>query len=73
MLCDEILTKYFYENEPEKAKEIVETESYRALVKIKRVLENDDLSDAECFNKIEEIVNIFEAMGSGCGNRHDFG
>lgn len=53
--------------------EIVEMECYKALQKIKTIIENDSLSDVECFEKIEEIVCIFESLGSDGGNRHDFG
>ena len=52
---------------------IVELECYKALAKIKAILENDVLTDSECFQQIEEIVCTFEALGSGGGNRHDFG
>lgn len=55
------------------AKEIVQLESYKALQKIKTIIEDDSLEDEECFIKIEEIVSIFESLGSGGGNRHDFG
>ena len=50
--------------------ESVEMESFKALQKIKAVIENDSLSDFEC---IEKIVCIFEEIGSNGGNRHDFG
>ena len=50
--------------------EIVETECYQALQKIKAVIEDDILEDFEC---IEKIVCIFEEMDSNGGNRHDFG
>ena len=53
--------------------EIVAMECYIALQKIKTIIENDSLSDAECFVKIEEIVRTFEELGSGGGARHDFG
>ena len=53
--------------------EIVEQESYKAFQKIKAVIQNDSLSDNECFMKIEEIICLFEELGSGGGNRHDFG
>ena len=53
--------------------EIVESESYQALQKIKAVITDDSLTDSECFMKIEEIINIFETLGSGGGTRHDFG
>lgn len=54
-------------------KEIVEMECYKALYRIKEILEDETLNDADCFRKIEEIVRLFEAMGSSCGYRHDFG
>lgn len=53
--------------------EIVQMECYRALYEIKTIIEDDSLEDSECFMKIEEIVCIFEALGSDCGSRHDFG
>lgn len=52
---------------------IVELECYKALAKIKAILEDDALTDSECFQQIEEIVCTFEELGSGGGNRHDFG
>lgn len=51
----------------------VEMECFHALAKIKCILEDDSLRDEECFYQIEEIINIFEDLGSECGNRHDFG
>ena len=53
--------------------EIVESESYQALQKIKAVITDDSLSDSECFMKIEEIISIFETLGCNGGTRHDFG
>ena len=52
---------------------IVECECYRALQKIKAILHDDCLNDAECFMKIEEIINVFEDIGSNGGSRHNFG
>ena len=52
---------------------IIETECYRALVKIKNVLEDPSLEDEACFMRIEEIIHIFEETGAGCEYRHDFG
>lgn len=52
--------------------EIVESECYKILKKIKEIIEDDTLEDKECFMRIERIVNLFEEMGSGCGTRHDF-
>ena len=53
--------------------EIVELKSYQALQKIKAVICDDSLSDSECFMKIEEIIGLFETLGSNGGTRHDFG
>lgn len=52
---------------------IVELECYKALGKIKTILEDDALADSKCFQQIEEIVCTFEELGSGGGSRHDFG
>ena len=35
---------------------IVELECYKALAKVKAIIENDALADSECFQQIEEIV-----------------
>ncbi|MBQ8869592.1 MAG: hypothetical protein IJ027_07810 [Oscillospiraceae bacterium] len=53
--------------------EIVKLECYRTLKKIKAVLEDENLSDKECFMRIEKIICIYEDMGSDGGDRHDFG
>ncbi|MBQ2774634.1 MAG: hypothetical protein IJF40_01930 [Clostridia bacterium] len=52
--------------------EILKLESYRALKRIKEIIEDDTIDDKECFIKIEEIVRTFEKMGSDGGYRHDF-
>jgi len=56
-----------------KLEELLEKECYKALKKIKEIIEDDSLSDKECFMQIEEIVCVFERLGSGGGGRHDFG
>ena len=53
--------------------ELIEIESYKALQEIKAILEEDSLEDRECFMKIEDIVCVFEGIGSDGGHRHDFG
>lgn len=53
--------------------ECLESTSYHALCEIKAILEDDSLTDATCFHKIEEIVSVFETLGSSGGNRHNFG
>ena len=55
------------------AKEIVAGDSYTALEKIRAILADDALSDAECFRKIEAIVCVLEGLGGDGGVRHDFG
>ena len=52
--------------------EAVEMVCYRTLLKIKAILEDENLDDPECFGRIEAIVSAFEEIGSGCDFRHDF-
>lgn len=54
-------------------KEIVNTIRYQALQKIKAILEDDSLSDADCFMQIEKIVEVFESFDTRISYRHDFG
>ncbi|MBP3413268.1 MAG: hypothetical protein J6K89_08405 [Oscillospiraceae bacterium] len=51
---------------------IVEGECYNALKRIKTIIEDDSLDDAECYKKVEEFVNTLEILGSDGGNRHDY-
>ena len=51
------------------AKEIVEMQCYQTLEKIQAIIQSEDLDDFAC---VEEIVRLFEALGSDGGNRHDF-
>lgn len=53
--------------------EIVSAECYKAMQKIKHIVQDDSLDDKECFAKIEAIVILFETLGIDSGNRHDFG
>ncbi|MEG1988716.1 MAG: hypothetical protein RR035_05960 [Oscillibacter sp.] len=53
--------------------EILQFSCYQALKKIKAILADGHLDDQECFRKIEEIVSVFEELGSSGGGRHDFG
>lgn len=54
-------------------KKIMEMKCYQALAQIRTVLNDEQLNDADCFKQIEEIVCIFESLGSNGGRRHDFG
>jgi len=53
--------------------EIVEMRSYAALQKIKEIIHDETLDDADCFQKIEAVIQVLESAGSGGGFRHDFG
>ena len=57
----------------ENIEELVKAECYKILSEIKTILEDDSLTDQECFMKIEKIVCLFEEAGFGCKTRHDFG
>ena len=59
ILADEKIQVSFPELTNSDISKIVELECY--------------LEDSECFYRIEEIVCVFEDLGSDCGSRHDFG
>lgn len=52
--------------------ELINSAACRALEEIRGVLDDDRLDDPECFRRIEEIVKIYEKIGSNAGTRHDF-
>ena len=52
---------------------VVETECYKALKAIRTILANDELTDYECYRRIEMVVCLFEEIGSDGGGRHDWG
>ena len=53
--------------------DLLDSQCYCALKEIQQTIKDDTLSDKECFMKIEEIICVFEKIGSNGGNRHDFG
>ena len=53
-------------------RELTEAKCYATLARIRAVLDDPTLDDPSCFMKIEEIVRIFEEIGSDGGCRHDF-
>lgn len=55
------------------AEQLIESVCYRALQRIKAIIEDDSLTDESCFLKIEEIINTLEDIGLYTGPRHDFG
>ena len=52
---------------------LAEMKCYQAIKDIKEILEREDLDDAACFWRIEEVLCRLEALGLFCGTRHDFG
>ena len=71
LMCGEIQITLAGE-EPDISK-IIEGKCYKALEKIKTIIQDDSLEDKECFNRIEEVVCVLEEIGSSGGIRHDFG
>ena len=55
-----------------KLKDIVENTCYKVLLHIKQILNDDALSDQDCFFKIEKIISTLEQNDIFC-DRHDFG
>ena len=50
--------------------ELIEMKCFQALRKIKAILEDESLEDADCFMKIEEVLCVLESLGSNGGTRH---
>ena len=76
MLCRILETEEFEILLPKwnmQVEEMMEMKCYQALQAIKRILEEDELEDEECFDRIEKIISVFETLGSGIYDRHDFG
>lgn len=61
------------EEEKALAAELMKESSCRALQEIREVLRDGRLEDPECFRRIEQIVTVYEDLGSDGGGRHDFG
>lgn len=55
------------------AARLVELKCYQAIRKIREILADERLDDAECFDRIEQIVSGLDDLGIGGGGRHDFG
>ena len=53
--------------------EIIEMKCYQALNEIKKILEDETIDDRDCFESIESIISVFEKLGIGINERHDFG
>ena len=53
--------------------EIIEGKCYQALQAIRKILDDRSLSDEHCFERIEQIIETLEELGTDGGSRHDFG
>ena len=63
--------KISFENlRTESPSKIVEQACYQTILRIRGVLDNGDLDDFEC---VERIVCLLQAIGADGGSRHDFG
>ena len=51
---------------------MVERRCYGALEKIRDAVKDDNLNDAECFERINDIICALEEIGIKTGTRHDF-
>lgn len=52
-------------------KTLLNERSVRALAEIHRVLD-EDTPDETCFEKIERVIKVYEAIGADGSARHDF-
>ena len=53
-------------------KNVLECKCYKVLLQIKKIIEDKELSDEDCFIKIEKIISALEENNIFC-DRHDFG
>ncbi len=52
---------------------IIQRQCYQALRKIRSIIQDESLEDAECFMRIEQIICALEDIGVNGESRHDFG
>ena len=53
-------------------KNVLEGKCYKVLLQIKKIIEDKELLDEDCFIKIEKIISTLEENNIFC-DRHDFG
>ena len=63
---------YLRREHPGEVAQKIEGDALCVLEKIQMILNDDDLDDSDCFERIELIVNTFYANGLST-NRHDWG
>ena len=52
--------------------EIIQNRCYNVLLELKKTIEDDNLTDKDCFIKIEKILSVLAKNNIFC-DRHDFG
>ena len=67
-----VINEYDGERDEFDLEKLFDKGCYRVLKRIKAILEDDNIEDKECFERIESIVCLFEEVGTDCGARHDF-
>ena len=53
-------------------RDIISDRNSIILEEIKEIIQNENLSDEDCFEKVEKIVAVFENHNINTGGRHDF-
>lgn len=67
---EEIFLNWLEDHDELDIGQLINSRCYQALVEIRAILDNNYLTDFEC---IEEIIHVYERMGSDGGVCHDFG
>ena len=52
---------------------LVQNSCCLAVMHIKEIIDDPTLDDPQCYRKIEEIIRVYEQLGSDGGFRHDKG
>ena len=52
--------------------EILQMQCFLMIRDIRMILENEDLEDRECFQKIEAIMDVYDEYNIPITDRHDF-
>lgn len=66
-----MVLEYIDKFKPYELSPLAESEAMRLIAKIKMILDDDDVSDPECFHRIDEIVDAFNENGVYT-HRHDW-
>ena len=73
LLEEAIRTRDYHEKDQVDLESLAKEICVITLSEIQSVLADETLDDPACFEKIEAIVQIFEAHNLSAGFRHDFG